>query len=65
VTRKTIALKRQWPDITFSVSIHGTDPYYRQMTGAAKGVYQRIKQNVNRDDFDVLAALCVTRLNYV
>ena len=53
-----------WPDVTFSVSIHGTEHYYYEMTGAKPGTYQRIKKNVDRVDLDVVLAFCVTRLNY-
>jgi MoaA/NifB/PqqE/SkfB family radical SAM enzyme len=53
-----------WPDVTFSVSVHGTEEYHSRMTGADGGVYQRIKRKADRADLDVLIACCVTRLNY-
>lgn len=62
-TNGTIALPH-WPDVTFSVSVHGTEDYYYRMSGATRGVYQRIKENVGRDDLNVIIAFCVTRLNY-
>jgi hypothetical protein len=34
------------------------------MTGVKPGVYQRIKENVDRDDLKVFLAFCVTRLNH-
>ncbi len=62
-TNGTIELP-DWPDVSFSVSIHGTEEYYYRMTGAAQGVYQKIKENVDRHDLNVVIAFCVTRLNY-
>jgi len=62
-TNGTIELPH-WPDVTFSVSVHGTEDYYYRMSGATRGVYQRIKKNVGRDDLNVIIAFCVTRLNY-
>lgn len=52
-----------WPEVTFSVSVHGTEDYYYAMTGARPGTYERIKENVDRADLDVVIAFCVTRLN--
>ncbi|MBW1714872.1 MAG: radical SAM protein [Deltaproteobacteria bacterium] len=42
-TNGTIDLP-DWPDVTFSVSIHGTEDYYYRMTGAKPGTYQHIKK---------------------
>ena len=53
-----------WPDVTFSVSVHGTEDYYYKITGAGRGIYHRVKKNVDRVDLDVVIAFCVTRLNY-
>jgi MoaA/NifB/PqqE/SkfB family radical SAM enzyme len=62
-TNGTIELP-YWPDVAFSVSIHGTGRYYYEMTGAQPGIYQKIKKNVDRPHLDVVIAFCVTRLNY-
>lgn len=62
-TNGTIELP-YWPDVAFSVSVHGTQEYHHRMTGADRGVYQMIKRNVDRDDLDVVIAFCITRLNY-
>lgn len=62
-TNGTIELP-YWPDVTFSVSVHGTEDYYYRMTGAKPGTYQTIKRNVNRGDLKVVISFCVTRLNY-
>ncbi|MBW1698601.1 MAG: radical SAM protein [Deltaproteobacteria bacterium] len=62
-TNGTIELP-DWPDLTFSVSIHGTEPYYYRMTGAARGTYERVKEYANRPDLKVIVACCVTRLNF-
>jgi sulfatase maturation enzyme AslB (radical SAM superfamily) len=53
-----------WPDVGFSVSVHGTEKYYYRMTGAPRGTYEKIKENVNRKDLEIIIAFCVTRLNY-
>ena len=62
-TNGTIPLP-DWPDVSFSVSIHGTEQYYYQMTGAPEGSYERIKQNINRPGLDVVVSCCITRINY-
>jgi Fe-coproporphyrin III synthase len=53
-----------WPDVTFSVSVHGTAKYHSLITGVDPDTYRKIKRNVDRDDLDVVIAFCVTRLNY-
>lgn len=53
-----------WPDTAFSVSIHGTEKAHCLMTGVRPEVYQKVKENVNRSDLDIVIAFCVTRLNY-
>ncbi|MBW2067012.1 MAG: radical SAM protein [Deltaproteobacteria bacterium] len=62
-TNGTIELP-PWPDVTFSVSVHGTEQYYYNMTGAKKGTYEQIKENVGRPELNVIIAFCITRLNY-
>ena len=62
-TNGTIELP-EWPDVTFSVSVHGTEDVYYMMTGAKPGTYERVKENANRADLDVVIGFCVTRLNY-
>jgi len=62
-TNGTIALP-YWPDVAFSVSVHGTSEYYERITGVGPDTYQKIKRNVDRDDLDVVISFCVTRLNY-
>ncbi|MEJ2723550.1 MAG: radical SAM protein [Deltaproteobacteria bacterium] len=62
-TNGTIELP-SWSDVRFSVSVHGTEEYYYKMTGAERGVYQRIKRNADRKDVGVVIAFCVTRLNH-
>jgi MoaA/NifB/PqqE/SkfB family radical SAM enzyme len=62
-TNGTIELP-YWPDVTFSVSVHGTEDYYYRMTGAKPSTYERIKENANRADLNVVIAFCVTRINY-
>lgn len=62
-TNGTIDLP-SWRDVAFSVSIHGTERSYYEMTGAEPGTYQRIKKNIDRADLDVVIAFCVTRFNY-
>lgn len=62
-TNGTIELPN-WPDVSFSVSVHGTARYHSQITGVDKATYQKIKRNADRDDLDVVIAFCVTRLNY-
>lgn len=62
-TNGTIELP-YWPDVTFSVSVHGTKNYYYRMTGAKRGTYEQIKENANRADLNVVIAFCVARLNY-
>lgn len=53
-----------WPDVTFSVFIHGTEDCSYSMTGAKPGLYQQIKKNADRSDLDVVMAFCMTRINY-
>ncbi|MBW2030174.1 MAG: radical SAM protein [Deltaproteobacteria bacterium] len=53
-----------WRDVTFSVSVHGTEEYYYRMTGAKKGTYQQIKENVDSPGLRVFIAFCITRFNY-
>ncbi|RLF61678.1 MAG: hypothetical protein DRN37_00455 [Thermoplasmata archaeon] len=62
-TNGTIELP-YWPDVAFSVSVHGTAEYHERITGVGPEVYQKIKRNVDRDDLDVVISFCVTRLNY-
>lgn len=62
-TNGTIVLP-DWPDVTFSVSVHGTKDYYYRMTGAKPGTYERVKRNADRPDLNVVIAFCVTRLNF-
>jgi len=62
-TNGTIALP-SWRDVTFSVSVHGTEDLYYRMTGAKAGAYDRVKRNADRPDLNVVIAFCVTRLNY-
>lgn len=62
-TNGTIELP-YWPDVAFSVSIHGTEEYHKKITGVEPGVYKQIKKNVDRADLDIIIAFCVTRLNY-
>lgn len=61
-TNGTIELPN-WQDCVFSVSIHGTEKYFEEMTGA-NGLYAKVKRNVDRRDLDVIIAFCITRLNY-
>lgn len=63
-TNGTIELP-YWPDVAFSVSVHGTAKYHSQITGVDAATYQKIKRNADRDDLDVVIAFCVTRLNYM
>ncbi len=53
-----------WPDVSFSVSVHGSEQYYYLMTGAPEGTYQKVKQNVDRPGLDVVISCCITRINY-
>lgn len=62
-TNGTIELP-SWPDVAFSVSVHGTAAYHERITGVGLETYQKIKRNVDRDDLDVVISFCVTRLNY-
>lgn len=50
-----------WPDVHFFVSVDGTREAHEAIRG--KGSYQRIKQNVDRPDLDVMLTMCVNRLN--
>lgn len=61
-TNGTIELP-PWPDVTFSVSVHGTAESYYRMTGAPPGTYDKVRRNVDRPDLDVVLAFCVTRIN--
>ena len=62
-TNGTIELPN-WPDVSFSVSVHGTAKYHSQITGVDEATYNKIKRNADRDDLYVVIAFCVTRLNY-
>ncbi|RLB43676.1 MAG: hypothetical protein DRH12_02390 [Deltaproteobacteria bacterium] len=62
-TNGTIPLP-SWPDVSFSVSVHGTEEYYYQITGAPQGSYERVKQNADRPDLDVVISCCITRVNF-
>ncbi|MBW1973487.1 MAG: radical SAM protein [Deltaproteobacteria bacterium] len=62
-TNGTIELP-SWNDCTFSVSIHGTEPYYREITGAPKGTYERIKEQAQRRDIHMVISFCVTKVNF-
>lgn len=62
-TNGTIELP-DWPEVTFSVSVHGTEDLYYRMTGAKAGAYDRVKRTADRPDLNVVVAFCVTRLNY-
>lgn len=62
-TNGTIPLP-YWPDVTFSVSVHGTAEIHGWMTGVERERYQQIKKNVSRTDLKVVVAFCVTRYNH-
>ncbi len=62
-TNGTIPLP-EWHDVSFSVSIHGTEEYYYRMTGAPEGTYRKIRQNINRPGLNVVISCCITRINY-
>lgn len=62
-TNGTIPLP-DWPDVAFSVSVHGTAEHHCRMTGVNRGTYEQIKKNADRPDLDVIIAFCVTRINY-
>lgn len=52
-----------WPESTFVVSIHGTAPFYAEMTGANHATYRRVRRNADRPELTVYISCCVTRLN--
>jgi MoaA/NifB/PqqE/SkfB family radical SAM enzyme len=62
-TNGTIPLP-DWPEVTFSVSVHGTAEIHSQLTGVDRETYQRIKENASRPHRKVVVAFCVNRGNY-
>ena len=62
VTNGTIPLPA-WKNVTFYVSIDGTKELCESIRG--RGIYDRIKKHVDRDDVTIRTATVITRQNHV
>lgn len=60
ITNGTLPLP-DWKDVRFAVSIDGTKKYHELQRGL--NTYDRIKQNINRDDVNVNIICIITKIN--
>jgi len=53
----------QWHDCKFIISVPGTKKLYQEITGTNRLTYERVKENANRSDLNVIVSYCITRSN--